>query len=147
MYLEKVTKRKNRKMKGKRLGRGQGSGVGAHTVGRGQKGQKSRTGHKSLVMFEGGNVPFYRKMPKFRGFKANNKWDHEAVNVSFLSDEFKSGDTVSVQILKERGLIRKRTAKVKVLGHGEIDKKLTIEGLALSESAREKILGAKGSIK
>ena len=57
MYLEDIPKRKNRKMKGKRLGRGYGSGVGGHTSTRGTKGQKSRAGHKSLVFFEGGNVP------------------------------------------------------------------------------------------
>ncbi|NCA93169.1 hypothetical protein EOM82_08040, partial [bacterium] len=60
-------------MKAKRIGRGYGSGVGGHTVGRGAKGQKSRSGHKSLVMFEGGNVPFYKRMPKYKGFNAANK--------------------------------------------------------------------------
>jgi len=69
MYLESIPVRKNRKKNSKRLGRGYGSGVGGHTSTRGSKGQKSRSGHKSLVFFEGGNVPFFRRMPKFAGFK------------------------------------------------------------------------------
>ena len=72
MELEKIALRKNRIKKAKRLGRGYGSGVGGHTVGRGTKGQKSRSGHKSLQFFEGGNVPFFRRMPKYKGF--NNKF-------------------------------------------------------------------------
>ena len=69
MYLHSLPKRNNRKEKAKRIGRGYGTGVGGHTVGRGMKGQKSRSGHKSLVGFEGGQTPFFRRMPKFMGFK------------------------------------------------------------------------------
>ncbi|MBU1119898.1 50S ribosomal protein L15, partial [Patescibacteria group bacterium] len=94
-------------MKGKRIGRGYGSGVGGHTVGRGSKGQKSRTGHKSLVFFEGGNVAFFRRMPKYKGFNQSRKIENDAVNVNTLEKEFKAGEVVSVDTLKEKGIIKK----------------------------------------
>ncbi|WKZ30773.1 MAG: 50S ribosomal protein L15 [Candidatus Dojkabacteria bacterium] len=147
MKLENLPKRKNRTFKGKRIGRGYGSGVGGHTATRGSKGQKSRSGHKSLVMFEGGNVPFYRRMPKYKGFSRPFKIEYEVVNVAVLNEEFKTGETVNLDTLREKALIQKRTTHVKILGSGDLDKKLTIEGLALSESARDKVLGAKGVIK
>lgn len=147
MQLERVPKRNNRIKKSKRIGRGYGSGVGGHTSTRGTKGQKSRSGHKSMVMFEGGNVPFFRRMPKFNGFKSANKVGDEAINVAVLNDAFKANETVSLDTLKEKGLVRKRTTKVKVLGHGELDKALMVEGLTLSESAKDKVLAAKGKVK
>lgn len=147
MYLDSVPKRKNRKGKRKRLGRGYGSGVGGHTVGRGMKGQKSRTGHKSLVGFEGGNVPFFRRMPKLKGFKSRSKIDTQVVNVGTISEHFKSGEKITEDKLKERGLIRKRAKDIKILGKGEINKKIEIEGVKMSPSAREKIEKAGGSVK
>lgn len=147
MVLEKIPKRKNRKSKAKRLGRGYGSGVGGHTVGRGTKGQKSRTGHKSTLFFEGGNVPFFRRVPKYKGFKRNMKVSYQPVNVSVLSEEFKAGEKVTLESLKNKGIIKKKVENVKVLGNGNIDKKLNIEGLAVSKTAQEKILEKDGSIK
>ena len=134
-------------MPGKRVGRGYGSGVGGHTVGRGTKGQKSRAGHKSLQTFEGGNVPFFRRMPKYKGFNAKFKIEAEAVNVDALENAYKDGETVTKESLIEKGIARKNTEKIKILGKGEIKKKLKIEGLVLSESAAEKIKKAGGSIK
>lgn len=128
-----------------RIGRGMGSGKGWHTVGRGTKGQKSRSGHKSLVMFEGGNVPFFRRIPKYKGFK-KDKVVHEALNVSQISEIFANGEIVSLETLKEKGVISKRAEAVKILGHGEIDKKLTIEKLPVSETARNKVIAAGGAI-
>jgi len=122
MYLEDIPKRKNRKMKGKRLGRGYGSGVGGHTSTRGTKGQKSRAGHKSLVFFEGGNVPFYRRMPKFAGFNKSDKVEATVINLDILEKNFKDGD-------------------------GKLTKKISVEGIPTSESAKEKILKAGGVIK
>jgi len=134
-------------MPGKRIGRGYGSGVGGHTVGRGSKGQKSRAGHKSLQTFEGGNVPFFRRMPKYKGFNPKFKEEAGAVNVEALEKAYKNGETVTKESLIEKGIARKNIEKIKILGKGEIKKKLTIEGLAVSESAAEKIKKAGGSIK
>jgi len=147
MYLENIPERKNRKKGGKRLGRGYGSGVGGHTSTRGSKGQKSRSGHKSLVFFEGGNVPFYRRMPKFAGFKRSKKIEATAINLDIIEKNFKDGDTVSLETLKKKALIAQRTVSVKILGDGDITKKITVSNLPASESAKEKIQKAGGSIK
>ena len=147
MYLESIAKRKNRKKKGKRLGRGYGSGVGGHTVGRGTKGQKSRTGHKSLVAFEGGNVPFYKRMPKYKGFKSISKINTQVINVDTLAENFRKGAKVNAEVLKERGLVRKNAKNIKILGRGEIEKNLIIEDLKVSPTALEKIEKAGGSVK
>jgi len=147
MYLENIPKRNNRTMKGKRIGRGYGSGVGGHTVGRGSKGQKSRTGHKSLEFFEGGNVAFFRRMPKYKGFNQSRKIENDAVNVNTLEKEFKAGEVVSVDTLKEKGIIKKNSQGVKILGKGEIKIKLNIDGVAVSAAAKEKIMKAGGTIK
>lgn len=133
-------------MPSKRLGRGYGSGVGGHTVGRGQKGQKSRSGHKSVIFFEGGNRPFFSRVPKFPGF--NSKAErYEAVNVGTLDKEYKDGESVTLENLKEKGLVRKRVSLVKVLGNGDLTKKLNIVGLPLSKSAKEKLDKAGGVVK
>ena len=147
MYLENIPKRNKRIMKAKRIGRGYGSGVGGHTVGRGQKGQKSRSGHKSLVAFEGGNVPLFRRMPKYKGFKSRSRIDTQVVNVDTLAKNFKDGANITANILKERGLVRKGAQEIKVLAKGETTKKFVIEGLKLSPSAKEKIENAGGSVK
>ena len=148
MKLETITRRNTRVMKAKRIGRGYGSGVGGHTVGRGAKGQKSRTGHKSLISFEGGNVPFYRRMPKYKGFNNQFKVENATVNVFTLEKIYKEGETVTVESLKEKGIVRKNATSVKILGNGDIKKKIIIEGIELvSSSAREKIEKAGGSIK
>lgn len=147
MHLDSIPKRKKRVKKAKRLGRGYGSGVGGHTVGRGTKGQKSRTGHKSLVGFEGGNVPFYKRMPKLKGFKSRSKVNTQVINVGTISENFKSGDKITEEILKKRGFIRKGAQEIKVLGKGEINKKVSLEGLKISPSAKEKIEKAGGSVK
>jgi large subunit ribosomal protein L15 len=147
MELSNIPRRKNRKMPGKRIGRGYGSGVGGHTVGRGTKGQKSRSGHKSTVFFEGGNRPLFSRLPKFPGFKPINKIEWAAVNVSVLQEEYKAGDSVTIDSLKEKGIVRKRVNNVKILGSGELTIKLNIVGLHTSETAKEKILAAHGSVK
>lgn len=147
MYLENIPKRKNRKTKAKRIGRGYGSGVGGHTATRGMKGQKSRSGHKSLVFFEGGNTPFFRRIPKLKGFKRTAKVINTAINIDILEENFKAGETVSLETLKEKGLIAKKTTAVKILGEGEIKKKVVVEGIPASQSAIEKIEKAGGTIK
>jgi large subunit ribosomal protein L15 len=147
MKLEKIPRRKNRILKDKRLGRGYGSGVGGHTVGRGQKGQKSRSGHKSMVLFEGGNLPFYKKIPKYRGFSRPGKIVYKAVNLANLESNFNDGDEISVDSLAQKGLIHKNEKNVKILGQGSLKKKVVVKGLKVSETARKAILKAKGEIK
>ena len=146
--LENI-KRKNQKTQKKRLGRGYGSGKGGHTVGRGQKGQSSRTGHKSLIMFEGGNVTLFRRMPKYRGQK-NKVLDHteyEVVNLGALEKNFKEGEVISKQSLIEKKLIKRGSKNVKILGMGKLTKKLTLENLKMSSSTKKKVLAQKGIIK
>jgi large subunit ribosomal protein L15 len=134
-------------MGGKRVGRGYGSGVGGHTSTRGSKGQKSRAGHKSLVFFEGGNVPFFRRMPKFNGFNKPNKINATAINLDILETNFKDNDTVSLETLKKKALIAQRATSVKILSDGLLTKKLVIENIPVSKKAIEKIQSAGGSIK
>jgi large subunit ribosomal protein L15 len=128
----------------KRLGRGIGTGHGK-TSGRGHKGQKSRSGSKSMKGFEGGQMTLIRRLPK-RGF--NNKFatTFQTVNVEDLN-QFKENDTINQQKLKEAGLIRNLRDRVKILGNGELKKALNIEAHKFSKSAREKIEKAKGTIK
>ena len=145
MQLESLPKRQN-KRQAKRLGRGTGSGAGGHTVGRGTKGQKSRSGHKSTVFFEGGNVSFFRRVPKYKGFNRTLKVMFQPVNVAALEKNFKANDEITVELLKEKDIIRKRTKNVKVLGFGELTKKLNLKGLVVSETARVKIEKAGGTI-
>lgn len=147
MYLENISVRKNKTKKAKRLGRGYGSGVGGHTVGRGQKGQKSRSGHKSTLAFEGGNVPFFRRMPKFRGMNNPEKLIAQIVNLDDIQKNFKAKDVVSTETLLEKGLIRARSEYVKILSNGELKISVIIEGIKVSASAREKIEKAGGVIK
>lgn len=146
MRLENIAKRTNRTMDSKRLGRGYGSGVGGHTVGRGQKGQKSRSGHKSMKTFEGGNTPFHRRIPKYRGFTNSNKVVSQPISLKVLSENFNDGDEVSLETLQAKGLVRKKIEDVKILGNGELKKKLVVKGLAVSEAAKNSILEAKGKV-
>ena len=125
-----------------RRGRGHGSGNGK-TAGKGHKGQKARSG-APRIGFEGGQMPLYRRIPK-RGFKNRNTLDIVSINVSRL-DVFENGDTVTVESLIEKGIIKNSRDGVKVLGNGEITKKLTVKVDAFSATAKEKIEAAGGSI-
>ena len=129
----------------KRLGRGESSGLGK-TSGRGHKGQKSRSGGGVRPGFEGGQMPLHRRLPK-RGFNNTRFQDKIAVvNVSSLEDRFEDGATVSEASLRAARLIKGTYDGVKVLGNGNLTKKLTVEGCTVSASAREKIEKAGGSI-
>lgn len=129
--------------KKKRVGRGPGSGWGK-TSGRGQKGLKSRSGGKPAVGFEGGQMPLTRRLPK-RGFRNIFAKIVVTVNVDDLN-RFEDGSVVDVETLKAAGLIKGRFDAVKVLGNGELSKKLTVKVDALSASAKEKILKAGGNV-
>lgn len=146
MQLHNLPQRNNRITKKKRVGRGPGSGKGQHTVGRGTKGQLSRSGHKSMLYFEGGQRPFYKKTPKFPGFKPVNKIKNQPINVEIIEAEYSAGEEVTIESLRSKGLIKKRTTHVKVLGQGDLNKSVTIKGLAVSDSAKQKIEKAGGSI-
>ena len=124
-----------------RRGRGHGSGNGK-TSGRGHKGQRSRSGSGGKVGFEGGQMPLYRRLPK-RGFKCRNTKEIIAINVSMLN-VFEDGSTVDVAALKGKGLVSNPRDGVKILGNGELKKKLIVRVNFFSQSASEKISAAGG---
>jgi large subunit ribosomal protein L15 len=133
--------RNNAHRKQKRVGRGRGSGKGK-TSGRGTKGQKARAGHRIMPAIR----EVLKKLPKRRGYNFKSIEDKPLVfNVSSLDRFFATGDTVSPKTLEERGLFASGR-KVKILGDGEITKKLTVSGCAVSASARAKIEKAGGSV-
>ena len=127
-----------------RRGRGHGSGNGK-TAGKGHKGQKARSG-SPRPGFEGGQMPLYRRIPK-RGFTCINHKDIVAINVSVL-DRFEDGAEVTVDTLVECGIVKNPRDGVKILGNGELTKKLTVKANAFSKSAAEKIeaLGGKAEV-
>lgn len=125
-----------------RRGRGHGSGNGK-TAGKGHKGQKARSG-APRPGFEGGQMPLYRRIPK-RGFTNRNTLDIVAINVSAL-EKFENGAVVDVEALKESGIVKNGRDGVKILGNGELTKKLTVKANAFSASAKEKIEAAGGSV-
>ena len=142
MRLENLPKSKETKVN-KRVGRGPGSGMGK-TSTRGENGQKARSGASIPAWFQGGQSPLYRRIPK-RGF--NNKRfrvEYATINLDDLSKFFKDGDVVTPEILKERGIIKKSLAGIKVLANGTLDKKLTIKAQRFSSKAVTKIEEAGG---
>lgn len=128
----------------KRVGRGPGSGNGK-TSGRGTKGQKSRSGYSRRPGFEGGQMPLHRRLPK-RGFNHRDRFEVSIVNVGVLERRFEDGAEVSAMELIEVGLIDATKGGVKVLGHGELTKKLIIKARSVSAGARAKIEKAGGSV-
>ena len=127
-----------------RRGRGHGSGNGK-TAGKGHKGQKARSG-APRIGFEGGQMPLYRRLPK-RGFKNRNTKEIVTINISAL-ERFENGETVTVDTLIESGVISNPKDGVKILGNGELTKKLNVSANAFSASAKEKIeaLGGKAEV-
>jgi large subunit ribosomal protein L15 len=129
----------------KKVGRGMGSGLGK-TSGKGHKGQNARSGGGVRPGFEGGQMPLFRRVSR-RGFKNYPfKVTFAVVNVADLEQKFENDETVTWEALVERNLIKAKDVLVKILGDGELTKKLTIEMLDLSASAREKIEKAGGKI-
>lgn len=126
----------------KRVARGD-RGRGGKTAGRGTKG----TGARGTVPenFEGGQVPLVRRQPKMPGFNNPNKIQYAVINVARLEDAFEAGDEVTVETLNARGLVKKKRP-VKVLGHGELTKALTVQVDAITATAREKITAAGGTV-
>ena len=125
------------------VGRGPGSGHGK-TSGRGEKGQKARSGGGVSAWFEGGQTPLYKRLPR-RGF-SNKKFEtkYAIVNVSDLN-RFKDGETVTPELLKESGLVKKELNGIKILGNGKLEKKLTVKAAIFTNSAITKIEEMGGS--
>ena len=125
----------------KRIGRGTGSGTGT-TAGRGSNGQNSRSGGGVRPGFEGGQMPLFRRIPK-RGFKNRNKVEWTIVNIETLNT-FENGTEITPALLLETGIIKKTNDGVKILGNGELTKKLNIKANKFTKSALEKIEAAGG---
>ena len=137
MKLHELEKNIGAKQSKKRVGRGPGSGLGK-TSGKGQKGQNARSGGSINPVFEGGQLPLYRRLPK-RGFSNYLfKTEYAVINVEDLN-VFDNGTVVTPALLKEKGIIKKQLKGIKVLGNGKLEKKLTIQANKFSTSALEKI--------
>ncbi|MFV0441433.1 MAG: 50S ribosomal protein L15 [Lachnospirales bacterium] len=136
MNLSELAPNKGAKKNKFRVGRGHGSGNGK-TAGKGHKGQKARSGGGVRLGFEGGQMPLYRRLPK-RGFTCRNTKDIVAINVELLN-VFEDGTVVNVDALKSKGLVSNPRDGVKILGSGELTKKLTVKVKYFSKTAIEKI--------
>ena len=145
MELNTLTNTPGARSRRKRLGRGCGSGLGK-TAGKGQKGQQSRKGHKHKLVFEGGQMPLVRRLPK-RGFN-NAAFNAKAlgVNLSSLEAKFENGAEITVSALAKAGFSDNKRPKIKILGVGEVTKKFTIKGIPCSATAKQKIEAAGGSV-
>ena len=146
MELFNLKKSKGMSRASKRVGRGIGSGKGGHTTGRGQKGQKARTGYNLPFGFEGGQVPLFRKIPKSKGFVNPHKTKVLIVNLEKLNI-FDNDSTINPEKLVKAGLIKDLDNKIKILGNGELLKKINFEGFLYSKAALEKISKAGGTTK
>jgi len=143
MSLNKLRPPRGAKHAKKRVGRGPGSGHGK-TAGRGHKGAQSRSGFRRKRGFEGGQMPLHRRVPK-RGFHNPFRVEYAVVNLDTLADVFDAGSSVTPELLRERGLVRDANAPVKVLGRGDLSKKLTVRAHKFSGSAVRKITEAGGA--
>ena len=143
MKLENLISTPERKTT-KRVGRGPGSGMGK-TSTRGQKGQKSRSGASIPVWFQGGQSPLYRRLPK-RGFNnARFRTEYAVINLDDLN-KFNDGDVITPELLKEKGIVKKQLAGIKVLAFGELTKKVTVKAHRFSSKAVTKIENAGGTV-
>ena len=145
MQLNDLRPNKGAKKARKRIGRGNASGHGT-TAGRGTKGQLSRSGGGKGAGFEGGQQPLAMRLPKLPGFKNRNRVEYAPVNVSRLAAKFNDGDVVDTQSLVAAGIIKRDYVLVKVLGDGELTKKLTVKVDKVSPAAQAKIEAAGGKV-
>jgi large subunit ribosomal protein L15 len=130
--------------KKKRVGRGPGSGLGK-TAGRGEKGQKSRSGYSSKIGFEGGQMPLHRRLPK-RGFTNIFKKQWIEVSLEALEKGFAADDEITPEVMHHRGIIKKAKHDIVVLGNGEVTKALKVTAHRFTRSAKEKIEKAGGTV-
>ena len=137
MKLHELERNREAKQVRRRVGRGMGSGLGK-TSGRGEKGQKARSGVSIPAQFEGGQLPLYRRLPK-RGFSNSDfKIRYATINVSDLN-RFDDGTVVTPELLKETGILKNQLDGVKILGDGVIEKKITVKAHKFSKSAVDKL--------
>jgi large subunit ribosomal protein L15 len=143
MKLEEILSAAGKYKKRKRVGRGDGSGIGK-TSGRGHKGYKSRSGAKQRLGYEGGQNPMLARIPQ-RGFNNRNfRTEYQVVNVASLEEAFDAGSEIDLDALVKARLVRDAEKPVKILGEGELSKKLTVKAAKFSRSAVAKINGAGG---
>jgi large subunit ribosomal protein L15 len=142
MELNNLKPKKGARHAKKRVGRGPGSGNGK-TAGRGEKGQKSRSGYSRMLGFEGGQMPLHRRLPK-RGFTNIFKKEYAVVNAADL-EQFDNGATIDETTLRKAGLVKGRNDGIKILGNGKLTKKLTVHAAKFSESAKKQIEAAGGT--
>lgn len=142
MKLHELTPAPGSVKEAKRKGRGAGSGNGK-TAGKGHKGQKARSGGGVRPGFEGGQMPLQRRIPK-RGFNNIFATNYVAINVGVLNEKFNDGDVVDAAAIKASGIIKNTKDGIKILGEGNLTKKLTVKASAYSESAKQKIEEAGG---
>jgi len=145
MKLNELKPPKNSRHSKKRVGRGHGSGLGK-TCGRGHKGQKSRSGVSIPAWFEGGQMPLVRRIPKSGPRRIGHvRIEYSVVNIQTLSI-FEDGATVSLETMFESGIVKGKNSRVKILGDGEIEKKLTVQAHKFSKTAVEKIEAVGGTV-
>jgi large subunit ribosomal protein L15 len=143
MKLQTLTNPRGYKAR-KRVGRGDSSGLG-RTCGRGEKGQKSRSGSSIRLHFEGGQMPLFRRLPHIRGFKARNHKNWTCVNISTIDEAFNAGDSVDLQALFDKKIISSVEHGLKILAKGKITKALNIKADAFSKTAQEQVVAAGGT--
>lgn len=145
MNLHDVLSHSPPRKRRRRVGRGESSGVGK-TSGRGHKGAKSRAGWGGMLQHEGGQMPIMRRLPK-RGFNNSRfRVEYAILNVQDLEKHFEAGEEVTIESAKAKGIIKKRETGLKILGKGEIGRKLVVRANRFSGTAKEKIEGAGGTV-
>ena len=144
MKLHELSPNPGSRQRRKRVGRGDSSGLGK-TAGRGEKGQKSRTGSKVRPFFEGGQIPLFRRLPK-RGFNQPDHIEYALVNLNILEDNFAAGDVVDAESLRAKKLLGKAEKMIKILANGELTKALTVKAEKFSAAAQAKIEAAGGKV-
>ena len=142
MSLDKLKPADRSKFKKKRVGRGPGSGLGK-TAGRGHKGAQSRSGYHFKRVFEGGQMPLHRRVPK-RGFNNIFRTEYDVVNLDQLESRFDTGADVTPESMRAAGLVSSKTSLVKVLGRGDVTKALNVQAHKFSGKAAEKLAAAGG---
>ena len=144
MKLHELSPNAGSRKRRKRVGRGDSSGLGK-TAGRGEKGQKSRTGSSIRPFFEGGQIPLFRRLPK-RGFNSPDHIEYTLVNLTILEDNFAAGDVVDAESLRAKNLLGKTERMIKILANGEITKALTVKADKFSAAAKAKIEAVGGKV-
>ena len=144
MKLHELSPNAGSRKRRKRVGRGDSSGLGK-TAGRGEKGQKSRTGSSIRPFFEGGQIPLFRRLPK-RGFNSPDHIEYTLVNLNILEDNVAAGDVVDAESLRAKNLLGKTERMIKILANGEITKALTVKADKFSAAAKAKIEAVGGKV-